>query len=247
MRNGGRLYASRYTSLVTSEGHFLEDFMLADVFGAQFAGETQESFTYIAPAAGQEPLFGAGYSHSHPPGLEDSQVRIVARPEAHVPGELVLPWTDPADPWRFASIHNNPPGRYTGQPAITHNRYGAGQAIYVGGDIEGSENCRDLFINLLQRLGATWSLGSNAPKAVEITLFHQPQQSRWLINLINFQQALPNIPARDIEVRLRVPQQALRLVQQPAGRELAFERHDDTVSFTLPELETFAMLALEYA
>ncbi len=246
VRNGGRLYASRYTSLVTSDGHFLEDFMLADVFGAQFAGESLESFTYIAPAPGHEPLFGEGYSHSHPPGLEDSQIRIVARPEAQVPGELVLPWTDPADPWRFASIHNNPPGRYTGQPAITHNRYGAGQAIYVGGDIESSENCREVFINLLQRLGATWSFGSDAPKAVEITLFHQPEESRWLINLINFQQALPNIPVRDIEVRLRVPQQALRLVQRPAGRELPFERHDDGVSFTLPELETFAMLTLEY-
>ncbi|MCE2488762.1 MAG: beta-galactosidase trimerization domain-containing protein [Anaerolineae bacterium] len=247
VRGGGKLYASRYSSLVTSDGHYLEDFMLADVFGAQYAGETVESFTYIAPAPGHEPLFGEGYSRSHPPGLDDRQIRIVARPEAQVPGELVLPWTDPADPWRFASIHNNPPGRFTGQAAILHNYYGAGQAIYVAGDIESSENCHDLFINLLLRMQPAWSFASDAPRAVEISLFHQPDESRWLINLINFQQALPNIPAREIQVRLRVPQRPLRLLQQPAGRELPFESHGDGVSFTLPELETFAMLTLEYA
>ena len=246
VRGGGMLYASRYSSLVTSEGQYLEDFMLGDVFGAQYAGETSESFTYIAPAPGQEALFGEGYSRSHPPGLEDRQLRIVARPGAHVPGELVLPWTDPADPWRFASIHNNPPGRHTGQPAIVHNHYGAGQAIYVGGDIESSENCQELFINLLHRLQSTWSFASNAPKAVEITLFHQAAERRWLINLINFQQALPNIPVRDIQVQLRVPQTSLRLLQRPTGEEVPLERHDDGVSFTLPQLETFAMLTLEY-
>lgn len=246
VRGGGKLYASRFSSLVSTDGRYLEDFMLGDVFGAQYAGETSENFTYIAPAPGQEALVGAGYSYAHPPGLEDRQVRIAARPGAHVPGELVLPWTDPADATRFASIHNNPPGRYTGQPAIVHHHYGAGEAIYVGGDIEGSENCRALFINLLQRMQATWSFASNAPKAVEITLFHQAKERRWLVNLINFQQALPNIPARDIQVQLRVPQTPLRLRQRPTGDELPFERHDDGVSFTLPLLETFAMLTLEY-
>ena len=80
---------------------------------------------------------------------------------------------------------------------------------------------------------------------MEITLFHQPDESRWLINLINFQQALPNIPVRDIHLRLRLAQQPARLLQLPMERELNFERRDDGISFTLPLLETFAMLALE--
>ena len=246
VRQGGALYASRFTSLVTARGHFLEDFMLADVLGVQYAGQTTEDFTYIAPAPGRELLFGAAYSHSHPLGLEERQVRVVARPEAQVPGELVLPWTDPADPWRFASIHNNPPGRYTGQPAIVHNRYGAGQAIYVAGAIERAETRPELFVNLLRHMQPIWSFESDAPKPVEITLFHQPLERRWLVNLINFQQALPNIPVQDIQVRLRIPQQPARLLQQPAGSELPTERHGDGVSFTLPRLDTFAMLTLEY-
>lgn len=246
VRNGGKLYASGFSSLVSSDGHYLDDFMLADVFGVQYAGETSEDYTYIAPAPGHEGLFGASYSYSHPIGLSARQLCIAAQPEADVPGELVLPWTDPADPWRFASIHNNPPGRYTGRPAIVHNRFGAGQAIYVSGAIERNEPRPDLFINLLQRLGPSWTFESNAPKTVEITLFHQPQERRWLINLINFQQTLPNIPVRDIHVRLRVQQQPTRLLQLPAERELALQQDDGSVSFTLPLLETFAMLALEY-
>jgi hypothetical protein len=245
VRQGGKLYASRHTSLVSSDGHYRDDFMLADVFGVQCAGETSEAFTYIAPAPGHEALFGA-YSYSHPLGLGERQQLIAAQPEADVLGELALPWTHPADQWRFASIHNNPPGRYTGRPAIVHNRYGAGQAIYVSGAIERAGSRPELFINLLQRMGPTWSFESNAPKPVEITLFHQPDESRWLINLINFQQALPNIPVRDIHVRLRVAQQPARLLQLPMERELPFERSADGISFTLPLLETFAMLALEY-
>ena len=245
VRGGGKLYASRHTSLVSSDGHYRDDFMLADVFGVQCAGETSEAFTYIAPAPGHEALFGA-YSYSHPLGLGERQQLIAAQPEADVLGELALPWTHPADQWRFASIHNNPPGRYTGRPAIVHNRYGAGQAIYVSGAIERAGSLPELFINLLQRMGPTWSFESNAPKPVEITLFHQPEESRWLINLINFQQALPNIPVRDIHVRLRVAQQPARLLQLPMERELNFERSADGISFTLPLLETFAMLALEY-
>lgn len=250
VRLGGRLYASGFSSLVTTEGHFLDDFMLADVFGVQYEGETREAFTYIAPAPGQEGVFG-DWSGSHPPGLEERQRLIAAQPGAEVIGELVLPWTDPADPWRFASIHNNPPGRSTGRAAIVRHRYGAGQALYVSGAIERHETLSGLFVALLGLTDPVWSCESDAPKPVEITLFHQPEAGRWLINLINFQSLQPNLPVRDIRLRLRLPDcdaaAALRLRQQPAGHELPLERGDDGLCFTVPLLETFAMFTLEVA
>ena len=252
VRAGGRLYASGHSSLVTLDGNYLDDFMLADVFGVRYEGQTIETFTYIAPQPGHESLFGA-WSRSHPAGLEERQLRIAALPEAEVIAELVLPWTNPADPWRFASIHNNPPGHYTGRPAIVRNRYGAGQAIYISGAIERKQPPPQLFVNLLQLMGPTWSLESNAPKPVEITLFHQPEERRWLINLVNFQQSLPNLPVRDLYLQLRLPAdgdnpslQPQRLLQLPEGREHALERTPDGLRFNLPLLETFAMFLLEY-
>ena len=47
---GGRLYASRYTSLVEKSGTLHRDFMLADVFGASYDSEEQGVFVYLTPA-----------------------------------------------------------------------------------------------------------------------------------------------------------------------------------------------------
>ncbi|HEY6394942.1 MAG TPA: alpha-amylase family protein, partial [Candidatus Binataceae bacterium] len=50
VRRGGRLYASRYTSLVDTSGVRHKDFMLSDVFGASYEGEEPGSFVYMKPS-----------------------------------------------------------------------------------------------------------------------------------------------------------------------------------------------------
>ena len=128
VREGGALYASGRTSTITTEGVRRADFLLADLFGVSYVGETRESFTYIAPAEGAGELF-SGYSAKWPLAVEQSQCMVQARDGARVLGYTVLPYTDPAEPRRFASIHSNPPGIATGYPAVVLNHYGQGQAI----------------------------------------------------------------------------------------------------------------------
>lgn len=247
VRAGGHLYASKYTSLITADGRRHKDLRLADVFGVTYEGETKEQFTYIAPAEGQEALFGA-YTRLHPPGLNGAQIMVKARPGAKVLGTLALPYTDPADPARFASIHNNPPGVYTDRPAIVFNEFGAGRAIYVTGDLENADPHRDVFLNLIRLLAEPFSFAADAPKSVEVTLFHQPEQRRFIVNLINFQKELPNIPVDGIKVRVRLDSRTPRqLLLLPEEKSMPYAVENGYLAFTAPRLETFAMFALDYA
>jgi hypothetical protein len=247
VRNGGALYASRYTSLVTKDGRRQPDFLLADVFGVTYEGETKEKFTYMAPTAAGHAAF-AGYTRQHPLGLYDAQVVVKARPGAEILATLTLPFTDPADPVHFASIHNNPPGVDTDHPAAVLNRYGQGKAIYVAGDLESLEIHRAVFANLLGLLCGSFSAGADAPGAVEITAFHQADHKRFIVSLINFQKDLPNIPVDGIRVKVRLdgrtPQ---RVALLPDGATRPFAVRDGYLEFTAPRLETFAMFAVEYA
>ena len=51
VRRGGRIYASRYTSLIETNGTLHDDFVLADVFGASYQAEEQGVFVYLKPSA----------------------------------------------------------------------------------------------------------------------------------------------------------------------------------------------------
>lgn len=246
VRAGGCLYASRYTSLQTSSGMRPGDFLLADVFGVAYRGETPEKFTYISPAPGSEGLFG-DYTVQHPAGFFAPQVLLQAQPGAEVIGELALPFTDPADPQRFASTHNNPPGRWTGSPAVVLNHFGQGRCLYAALDLETPESAREIFTGLLGLISGPYSIETDAPKAVEITLFHQPENRRYLLSLLNFQKELPNIPVESIRIRMRapgrVPQQISTL---PERGVLAFQTRGDQFEFSVPRLETYRMIAVEY-
>ena len=247
VRAGGALYASGVSSLQTSTGQPQADFLLGDVFGVTYRGETREKITYIAPTPGWEQLFG-DYSRKYPAGYKTSQLLVGVLPGAEVLGEVVLPFSDPADPHHFASIHNNPPGRWSGSPALVLQRSGKGRCLYATTALEQDEYSRDLFTNLVQLLAGHFSLQAKfAPKAVEIHAFQQADQRRTILHLVNFQKELPNIPVANIAVALdlngKIPRQVLLL---PDQQPLDFVHQGDRLEFSLPRLETVAQVAVLY-
>ena len=247
VRDGGNLYASKYTSLINKEGVRKADFLLADVFGISYMGETKEKVTYIGPAEGHEKLF-PDYTQKYPVMLESTQMIVKARPGVQVLGRMVLPYTDPADPLRFASIHSNPPGISTDNPAVVFNRFGKGKVLYVSGDMENADVASAILAHLLRFLYDQYSFEAEAPTPVEISMFDQEDRKRILVNLLNFQQDLPNIPVDGVRVRVRLDsKRPKRLVILPEEKEMPFEVRNGYAEFILPHLETFAMLALDYA
>ena len=88
---------------------------------------------------------------------------------------------------------------------------------------------------------------ADAPASVEVTLFQQADQNRLIINLLNFQKDLPNIPVDGIKVRVRVPGMTPgELALLPEGSEVIYSYWTDVVEFESPRLETFCMFSLEY-
>jgi hypothetical protein len=246
VRAGGALYASGKASLVTTDGRRHADFCLGDLFGVSYMGETAESFTYIAPANGAESLF-AGYSARYPLGLPSPQAVVRALPGARILGHTVLPYTNPSDPRRYASIHSNPPGVATDSPAVVLNNYGQGRVIYVTTDLESYDIHHETLVSLVRLLAQPFSFEASAPKSVEVTLFHQPEKKRLVVSLINFQKELPNIPVDGAIVRVRFDNRRVReLALLPERKAWPYEINCGYVELMAPKFETFCMFALDY-
>ncbi len=222
----------------------MPDFMLSDVFGVSDQGETKEKFTYIAPLSSEDDLFSE-FTRMGPPGFPVSQHRLRAHPGAEPLGELVYTYTDPADPLHFASIHNNPPGEGSGTPAIVSNGFGDGRCIYSAVDLESYEHTQAIFIAMIRRLAGSFSFEADAPGAVEVTAFFQPDRYRYTMHFVNFQKDLPNIPVNGICARLAVPSQPVAVRLMPGGEELAFDYDGKRISFHLPTLETYRLVGIE--
>ena len=220
--------------------------MLADVLGTRFLGETAERVTYMAPAEGRERLF-AGYSREYPLGLTEKQMRVCLRPGAETWAHTVLPYSNPDDWERFTSIHSDPPGRPTGDPALVYNRFGAGCSVYATGCLEREEANMAAFANVLRALGAELSLEADAPPVVEVTLFHQPDRGRFLVSLLNFQQEQPNVPVDGVRIQLNLEGRQARAVEvQPDGTPLPFVARDSHVMFDVPPIDTLRMVTVDY-
>ena len=245
VKAGGRLYASRDTSLVTKDGKRHDDFLLGDLFGASHTGVTPERVTYIAPG-NAEAL--APYTAASPLMLPAAQRTFTAREGALVLGTLTLPYTNPDDPEQYASIHSNPPGVATDKPSIVANRVEKGSVIYAAEALEYHEHCGDILVRLLRALYPRFAVESDAHPCIEFTLFHQPDRGRSVLTAVNFQKELPNVPVENVTVAVDLGQyRAKRVLQLPKSNEVPSELAGTRIRFTLPTIDTLCMVALEHA
>lgn len=249
--SGGSVYASRHTSWTTEKGEVSGDFGLADLFGVSYTGETVEKITYMSPTPEGAACFPDS-TDRYPMLFSGPQVQLAAHEGVEVWAKLTLPFTVPTDNNRYAVGTSNPPGIRTELPALVLNRYGSGKAMYSAGDFErmAENQQRDVFAELVRSLMSGPPLfATNAPKPVEITLFHQPGRQRYIVSLINFQSDMPNIPIHDIELEIRWSgeRKVDKLLLLPAETETTYSVRDGYVRFSAPRLDTFLMFALCYS
>ena len=244
--SGGNLYVSKGASLVSETGQRYQDFQLSDVFGVHFQGMTRENHTYVAPEKGYESIM-PDFDQVYPLELDQNQVIVQPDDDCRVLGKIVLPYTDPSDIDHFASIHCNPPGIPTDHPSLVLHTYGKGKVIFSASSLEGVPYHHQTFANLINLFNQDFAFEADAPGAVEITLFDQPENQRFIINLLNFQKDLPNIPIDGIKVRVHLAGKSpVSLNLLPENIPLEFTYRGDRVEFTAPKLETFAMFSLNY-
>ncbi|MEN8227662.1 MAG: alpha-L-fucosidase [Bacteroidota bacterium] len=258
VRNGGRLYASRWTSLTETSGKRGDDFMLADVFGCHFQSAETGQVNFLKPASNEiiDKIMGQAYlSHNNNVGegtgtlylSEQSEAKVLAtltKAYFQVPGTVV--------DGKFESLHTTPPARDTKQPILVHNKFGKGEVIYSAANIETGTSAahKSLFgcvIDLLK--DDKWSFEIDTHPAVVTALFDQPERNRVVLSLLNHQAELPPVPITKIPVKLNPPEgvKYKKLVNLPSGEKLKFSvNNDGSVETEIGELHKMVMIAAEY-
>lgn len=246
VRAGGTLYASGASSLVMNSGQRQPDLMLSDVIGVSLTkADWTEREHYVAPtAAGQQDF--RGWDTKYPAFIRGATMDVRAHASAMLLATRTLPWVAP-DARSFSSIHSNPPWQVTDQPEVVYHCFGQGATIYSASTLEEVETLQETFVCLLRRLCAQPTFEVTAHPAVEATLFHQPDRSRYVLSLVNFQHDLPNIPVDGIEVRLRLPQRVQSVQTLPVNGSLPLRREGEAVTLTAPRLNTLLMFSINYA
>ena len=256
VERGGSLYASGQT----------DPTYLSDVFGISTEGEAAETVTYITPTSrgrdlltGVDPKYPLSIFAASPPlggsifeplPAAGRQLKARAENEDEVMATLTLPYTDPADSRKIASIHSNPPGIATDYASVVYRTFGKGKVIWVAAALEAAvqQPHKQAFANMIRSLAnAPFSFETDAPPAVEVTVFHQPDRKRYLVNVVNEQELLPPIPVFNIPIRVRTGgKRVTRAALLPAESPLPFAAKGDYVEVVVPELDIFQMLLLEY-
>jgi Hypothetical glycosyl hydrolase 6/Beta-galactosidase trimerisation domain len=257
VEDGGGLYASGQTDLTH----------LQKVFGISTEGETAETVTYITPTSrgrnllvGVDPAYPLSIAAAPASALADMssatatfgrQVKTKAANPVEVMATLTLPYTDPQDTRKIASIHSNPPGVATDYASVVCRPFGKGKVIWVAAPLEAAvqQPHKQVFIQMIRSLAsAPFSFEAEAPPVVEVTLFHQPDKKRYVVNLVNEQEVLPPVPVFNATVRIRLDgKRAVRAALLPVESPLSFAVRGDYVEVVVPELDIFQMLLLEYA
>jgi len=222
--------------------------LLESIFEIKNTKITEEKTTYMAPSEAGQDLF-SDFTRQSP---LYAGPQVIADPEVSgiVLAEMVLPYTNPGDQSKFASIHSNPPGRWTQYPSIIYGIYGKGKVIWASFPIETikKELHKKIFINMVKKISnPPFSYESDAPKPVEITIFHQPENKRYIINLINEQENHPPIPVYDFNIRLNVNgRKILKIKSITYGNDLDFLHQEVFIEIKIPLLEIFNMISVEY-
>lgn len=240
--SGGSVYASKF-SLKSK---------LSEMLGVSGLEETHERTTYVAPTAEGKTVFPE-ITKEHPLSISDSQIKVKHGPNDGVLATIMLPYTNPEDSTKFASIHSNPPGTRTHFPAIIHKEFGKGSILWSSASIETfaikSLKHRNILANIVRFLAKEpFSFEAAAPECAEVIVFHKPNERRYLINVVNFQSEIgtPNMPVNGIRLKVGVKGRPVRMLSQPDGKDVPFRRDGEYVVAKVPRLRTFRMLTLDY-
>jgi hypothetical protein len=123
--------------------------------------------------------------------------------------------------------------------------------IWSAAGLESSEHAVNakVLVALLRRVLPTpWQFELEAHPAVEMTLFHQPEQSRLLAGLLNMQTITPPLPV-GAKVRVKLPpgRRVSSVVLLPDRKQLKFEMAGPYVQFSLDPFAILAMALVQYA
>lgn len=262
LRNGGSLYMSGHCSAA----------LLEEIFGLKYVGITEEPVTYISPT-GDDVFMDGQFTHEYPLVMFEKQLIAEGDVKGDILGTLTLPYTvskkvkDSVMPFfdistdkkadkedavriqKFASIHSNPPGKFTQTPALVSTRYGKGKAIWCAAPIErpNREQHNEIFARIISFLGGyEFKLTAEAPECIECVLFEDEESNTKLLSVINMQETFHILPVHDFSVSVRSVQapKSIDLLPEEKPIDYIWENGNATIHFD--KLQCAEMVRINY-
>jgi len=215
VKGGGLLVATAGTSLHDPWDRPAGNYLLADVFGADYVGSKMSSDKFRHVERGLRPESGIGKIRINDPDyvrcMEGKKEAEYEQAQGYdslklTSGKVVGAWED-------------------GTPAVIENRFGAGGCIFIAATWPGLshtgrattidplyrdfwDGARELLAGCVKRgleiTGVTVPLEvENCPKQVEVALRTQEDKKRWIIQCLNYDPKLSVV--KDMVVKVRPP------------------------------------------
>ena len=239
VKNGGVLYFSG-----TQEPLLLQEF-----FGAVCEGYTDTKHTYLAPVKDFEALFN-GFNEKYPMATKFRlPLMRVDKDGVTVAAHLAVPYEDPADASRYASIHSNPPAPPTDRPVMLFTDYGKGKVVWCAAAVEHDERYpfRMLMMNLLHRYLPIekQTVSSNAPHQVELCSYRT--EEGYQINAVDlkFDDERLTVQPFDVSIRLDDGEEIESVRVLPNGETLDYRFEDGVLTFRTLPLIMYTMVGVK--
>lgn len=247
---GGSLIGTVLTGTQDEEYRSTGKYLLGDLFGVRLAGNYAYDHSYIdikEQDLKNDVLDMAQQAYGDCALIEADSARVLA--------DLWEPLL--MKDGRYVHL-SSPPGRYTGHPAITHNQYGKGQAVFLSNDIfyayahRSQWNLKNLFRNILNMINPEKLIEVEAPGMVEVVLTRNGPVTQ--VHLVNHyrEKALDGaislvekvVPVYDIRLRVRKASEPDSVILQPDGTVLDWSYREGYVTFRIPELEIYSIIEI---
>lgn len=233
VENGGQLYLS---------GGDCKD-LLKVFFHAEVVGRTAHRVVYVAPNENAKGAFDY-FNSKYPLHIDGTAPILKGINPSEVIATITLPYTRQGIT-DFASIHSDPPGIATEDPAIAITTYGKGKVIWSGLPLEAVDNYNHsrVLLNLLHTFfSVPGSLRSDAPKDVELTLFDNERGLALNAVLLNEDEYARHVEPFTVHVLCKdKPKQILRM---PEEIPVKFTYEKQYVTFTVEDLGLFSMFEI---
>lgn len=233
VENGGQLYLSGGDC-----GELLKVFFQADV-----VGRTAHRVVYVAPNEQARDAFG-WFNAKYPLHIDGTAPILRGIAPAQVIATVTLPYTR-QNLTDFVSIHSDPPGIPTQDPAVAVTTYGKGKVIWSGLPLEAVDNYNHsrVLLNLLRTFFTLpESFRSDAPKDVELTLFENERGLSLNAVLLNEDEYARPVAPFTVCVRCEEkPKQILRL---PEEGPVKFQYQAPYATFTVENPGLFSMFQI---
>ena len=246
VEEGGTLIATAMTGTLTKDGETLSDFALADLLGVHYEGECSLNPTYIRRADPGVCEF-TDYDEGYPIASLSTSVLVRADSDVEILGYLTNPVSSYTDTEVFSSAISNPPIVDTTYPAVTRRKVGKGQAIYVCAPIEESlhPDGRGLLTSLILSAKER-NITVDAPSWLEVTVYLDEERNRYIVNCVNTMTKGYEAIVPEAKISVKTDKMATKAYNITTDEPVIFENKDGRVSFTVKNIDNYAMVELKY-